>query len=56
VEQRELGRAVGIIDGDAIAAIADVVNVVEAQDVGREGSQACEDAWIAANATVVFAN
>jgi hypothetical protein len=42
-------------DGHAVSAIADVVNVVEPQNVGCEGSQTCKDAWIAANATVVFA-
>ena len=35
--------------------VADVLNVVEAQNVGRKGSQASEDPGVAANATGVLA-
>src|SRR6516162_961952 len=41
--------------GDAITCVADVLNVVEAQNVGRKGSQASEDPGVAANATGVLA-
>src|SRR4051812_22310264 len=42
-------------DSDAIAPVTHVVHVVEAEDIGGEGSQASEDAGIAADPTVVLA-
>src|SRR3954469_11127504 len=42
-------------DSDAIAPVTHVVHVVEAEDVGGEGSQASEDAGVAADPTVVLA-
>src|SRR3954451_4191357 len=42
-------------DSDAIAPVTHVVHVVEAEDIGGEGSQASEDAGVAADPTVVLA-
>ena len=42
-------------EGDAIASVAHVLDAVEAENVARKGSQASEDARIAANTTGVLA-
>src|SRR4051812_43556075 len=51
--QRE--HCIDASDSDAIAPVTHVVHVVEAEDVGGEGSQASEDAGVAADPTVVLA-
>src|SRR5215213_9891650 len=51
--QREHG--IDPSDSDAIAPVAHVVHVVVAEDIGGEGSQASEDAGVAADPTVVLA-
>lgn len=40
--------------GDAMASVCDIVNAIEAQDVGGERAQACKDAGIASDAAGVF--
>jgi hypothetical protein len=45
-------QSVEATEGYAIAGVADVFNAIEAQDIGRKRSQACENAWIVANAAV----
>src|SRR4051794_37957987 len=45
--QRE--HCIDASDSDAIAPVTHVVHVVEAEDVGGEGSQASEDAGVAAD-------
>jgi hypothetical protein len=51
--QRE--HCINSSDSDAIAPVAHVVHAVEAEDIGGEGSQASEDAGVAADPTVVLA-
>src|SRR3954454_6625779 len=51
--QRE--HCIDASDSDAIAPVTHVVHVVEAEDVGGEGSQASEDAGVAADPSVVLA-
>ena len=41
--------------GDAMASVCDIVNAIEAQDVGGERAQACKDAGIASDAAGVSA-
>jgi hypothetical protein len=42
-------------DGNPVACVADVLDLIEAQNVGSERSQSRKDAWLAANAAVIFA-
>src|SRR3954465_10621739 len=51
--QRE--HCIDASDSDAIAPVTHVVHVVEAEDVGGEGSRARGDAGVAADPTVVLA-
>ena len=51
--QRE--HCIDASDSDAIAPVTHVVHVVEAEDIGGEGSQASKDAGVAADPTVVLA-
>ena len=48
-------QSVEATEGDAIASVAHVLDAVETENVARKGSQASEDARIAANTTGVLA-